>query len=88
MAQAIVLAGILGLAFGALQLLLMRRVLFTCSGLKRALWLALKIPLWALAFTGMVLWWGIWPLAAFALTAGLLYISVTLFIFFRARRGG
>ncbi len=87
MTQSIALAGILGLAFGALQLLLMRRVLFARVTWQRALLMALKLPLWALAFMGMILWWGVWPLVAFAFTAGALYLVVSIVYYVRTRKG-
>lgn len=84
----IVLAAILGLAFGTLQLLLMRRVLHVKAGWQRAALFALKLPLWALAFIGVALWWSTSALLAFGLTAGTLYLAVTLYVFFRARQKG
>lgn len=74
----IVLAGVLGLAFGTLQLLLMRRVLVAQAGWKRVLLLLLKMPLWALTFIGVALWWGVVPLLAFGIAAGVLYLSTAI----------
>lgn len=82
----ILLAGVIGLAFSALQLLLMQRVMRAESGIKRGLLLALKLPLWALAFIGIALWWGIAPLLAFGLTAGGMYLTVAIVYWIRTRR--
>ena len=82
----ILLAGVLGLAFAALQLLLMQRVMRAESGVKRGLLLALKVPLWAIAFIGIALWWGITPLLAFGLAAGGMYLAVAIVYFVRTRR--
>lgn len=81
----IVLAGILGLAFSTLQLLLMRRVLHMRSTWQRMLLLLLKIPLWGLMFVGIALWWGTGPLLAFGLAAGGMYITVAIIVYVRSR---
>lgn len=84
----IVLAGLLGLAFSALQLLLMRRVLHVKKGWQRGLLLFLKVPLWLIAFIGIALWWGPMPLLAFGLAAGGLYLAVAIIYYVRTRRKG
>lgn len=82
----IVLPGVLGLAFGTLQLLLMRRVLAAQKGWQRVLLLLLKLPLWALAFIGMALWWGVLPLLAFGAAAGATYLFVAIIYYSRTHR--
>ena len=79
----VVLAGILGLAFSTLQLLLMSRVLKVRSGWLRGVLLFLKVPLWALAFVGIALWWGTGPLLAFGLAAGALYLTASIIYYVR-----
>ncbi len=83
MAQ-IVLAGVLGVAFGILQLLLMRRVI-GMRGPARVLLLIAKIPLWAVGFIGVALWWGVGPLIAFGLAAGGLYVAAGIIYYVRNR---
>lgn len=82
----IVLAGILGLAFSTLQLLLMSRVLKVRSGWLRGILLFLKVPLWGLAFVGIALWWGTGPLLAFGLAAGALYLTASIIYYLRKVR--
>lgn len=79
----IVLAGVLGIAFSTLQLLLMRRVLHARSAGGRIGLMLLKIPLWALAFIGVALWWGVYPLLAFGIAAGGTYLAVAIVVYVR-----
>lgn len=82
----IIFAGILGLAFSTLQLLLMRRVLHMQKPWQRALLMAAKLPLWAMAFIGIALWWGAWPLLAFGIAAGGMYVLVAITVYVRSRK--
>lgn len=82
----ILLAGVLGLAFSTLQLLLMNRVVRVQAGWKRGLLLMLKVPLWAIAFIGIALWWGTGPLLAFGIAAGAMYLAVAIVYYIRTHR--
>lgn len=79
----IVLAGVLGIAFSALQLLLMQMVAKVQGGLQRGLLMMLKIPLWALAFIGIFFWLGTWPLLTFGIAAGSTYLAVAILYYIR-----
>lgn len=87
MNQDIVLAATGGLAFSALQLFLMCRVLLVWSGWLRATLLFLKLPLWALALGGIAFWWGTGPLIAFAMSAGVAYLVASVAYFAKSRKG-
>ena len=87
MPQTILLSCALALAFAALQRWLMRRVFFARTVFVRVLLLFLKLPLWALSFVGIALWWGRVPLAVFGLTAGTVYLAASLFVYLRSKRG-
>lgn len=84
----VLLAGILGIAFSALQLLLLQRVLLVRSNALRMVLLLLKLPLWALAFVGIALWWSIPALLAFGLAAGGTYLTVVIVYYIRKHRKG
>lgn len=79
----ILLAGLLGIAFSTLQLLLMRRVFSVRSGGLRILLMLVKLPLWAIAFLGVALWWGQVPLLAFGIAAGGTYLAVAIIYYLR-----
>lgn len=79
----ILLAGVLGIGFSALQLWLMQRVLHFDAMWKKGLLLAAKVPLWALAFAGVALWWGVGPLLAFGIAAGATYLLVAIIVWVR-----
>lgn len=80
----IILAGILGIAFSILQLLLLRRVLRVQSGGLRIVLMLLKVPLWALAFIGIALYWTIGALLAFGLAAGATYLTTVIVVYIRS----
>ncbi|MCL1964947.1 MAG: hypothetical protein FWF69_07785 [Firmicutes bacterium] len=81
------IAGISGLAMSALQLLLTRGISLACAKELRLVLMLLKLPLWTLAFVGVALWWGAGPLIAFGAAAGLSYLTVTIVLFSRSRKG-
>lgn len=88
MTETILLAIVIGFAFGALQLLLLRRVLLARSGITRALLLLLKLPLWAMALYGMAVWWGVGALIAFTAAASLLYFAILVVYYRRGQKRG
>lgn len=79
----VILAAILGIAFSILQLWLMQRVIKASAGWQRGVLMMLKIPLWALMFIGIVLWWGVWPLVGFGIAAGATYLTVAIIYWVR-----
>ncbi len=83
----VLLAGIAALAFSALQLFLLRRVILTrSSGVRMAL-LAVKVPLWALALIGAYTLCSQEALLAFGLIAGAVYPAASIVYYFRTRKG-
>lgn len=86
MSESTLLAGVLGLAMSSLQFFLLQRIIKVRAARKRAALFALKLPLWAVAVAGIGLLWGVGPLIAFALCAGVGYPALSIVYFLRVRK--